>query len=514
MNNLSSKQSGAAAIWFVFVAIAILGMGALGVEGARYITEKAHLGETMEATAIAVSESDDIRDDSKNNGDFTPEQKKSAEKIAQAWIRYLVPDSKSAKVTVSRSKEQTIKEKNGQCVKGFDGKCIKRTVHKYRIDSTTTHDSWMHMKGVPSFDKQQQIYNKATAARVRTDFEPVDVVFVSDFSGSMSSYNRIGNLKKAIKGVTQTIYDATQELKKKHPGEKINDSSFGFVPFSKRIVVEKDGKYYCSSMLLPPQRHSSTKPRLNQEFDRLIHSYQHDRDNWYRTHNYLSNEKRVSEQYRDWLRSGGWSEALKLDRNQWYSPYDNHIDYHRTANELQLGPDINLVTPIQMGSRWFDRANRRFCTTNSSRPAHYMIPRAELKQQKDINGFNGKINKMRVGGGTDMYQGLLAAPHQFHDAKNKNRFIFVLSDGEENNDSFKQLVNNGLCKTLRKDLGKNSQGEHVKFEMFVIGLKFKNNDQAYKDCFGKHIYEVRDLNKLKDVIMELLSTTTSYNVER
>ena len=121
---------------------------------------------------------------------------------------------------------------------------------------------------------------------------------------------------------------------------------------------------------------------------------------------------------------------------------------------------------------------------------------------------------MRVGGGTDMYQGLLAAPHQFHDAKNKNRFIFVLSDGDENNDSFKQLVNNGLCKTLRKELGKNSKGESVKFEMFVIGLKFRNNDKAYKDCFGKHIYEVKDLDKLKDVIMELLSTTTSYNVER
>ena len=253
-------------------------MGALGVEGARYVTEKAHLGDVMEATAIAVSESDDIRDDARFD-------KKQAQAIATAWVSYLVPDNKASEFNVSREKKVYEKKLDS-------GATVKRTIHHYKIDSTTTHDSWMYMKGVPSFDKQQKVYNKATAARVRTDFEPVDVVFVSDFSGSMSSYDRIGNLKKAIRGVTQTIYDATQKLKKKHPGEKVNDSSFGFAPFSKRIVVEKSGKYYCSSMLLPPYHSSTTKPRLNPDFDQLIHLSQHKRNNWYRKNNYYSEEKR------------------------------------------------------------------------------------------------------------------------------------------------------------------------------------------------------------------------------
>ncbi|SON51895.1 pilus assembly protein [Vibrio tapetis] len=499
------KQSGAAAIYFVFIAIAILSMGALGVEGSRYITEKAHLGDVMEATAIAVSESDEIRDEAGFD-------QKRATKTATAWVNYLVPDNKGADFTVSREKHTYKKEVKPKVF-------VERTVHHYKIDSTTTQDSWMYMKGLPSFDKQQKVYNKATAARVRTDFEPVDVVFVSDFSGSMKNYNRIGNLKKAIKSVTTTIFDATQELKQKHPNETINDSSFGFVPFSKRIVVRKGDKFFCSSLLLGKKLSIFDRPRGNNTFDSLVSSS--DRERWYKDNRFTSEERRVSEKYVTWARSRSYYRVLGLDcnhgsgcRSGWNDEFRDHIDYRRTAKEIQLSDELKLMTPLKLGSSVTKTANESFCSTRSSTPAHYMLERVEMNSSTQLSKFNNDINKMRIGGGTDMYQGLLAAPQQLYRGKNKNRFIFVLSDGEENNNSFKKLVNNGLCENIRNELSTNEKGEAVKFEMFVIGLKFNNKAQAYKDCFGKHIYEVKDLSKLKDVIMELLSTTTSYNVER
>ncbi|OAN13657.1 hypothetical protein A3K86_13865 [Photobacterium jeanii] len=493
------QQKGAAAIYFVFVAVGILGLGALGVEGSRYITEKAHLGDTMEATAIAVAESDDLRDDAH----FDQQQ---AKKIASAWVDYLMPDNKKKEFVVSREKEVFEKEVSGQKV--------TRTIHHYKLASTTTHDSWMAMSGVPSFEKQQKIFNKATAARVRTDFEPVDVVFVSDFSGSMASYNRIGNLKYAISEVTKVIFEGTQELKKKHPGEKINDSSFGFVPFSKRVVFKKGNDYLCSSMLLPPKFTRYSRPRFQQNFSTLVSMGSKSRKRWYQRAdvNYSSDEQYVMEKYVSWARSG----SRNIDYN--YSSRQggfntNHIDYHRTATEIQLEPNnLMLMTPMKMGQR--DMKTERYCTTSSSSPAHYVIDRVVMSKKEEMEAFNNKIKPMRVGGGTDMYQALLAAPSQFHDAINKNRFVFVLSDGDENNHSFEYLVNNGLCKTIRNKMSINANGEPIKFEMFVIGLKFNNNAQEYKDCFGKHIYTVNDLSKLKDVIMELLSSTTSYNVER
>ncbi|MDC5805648.1 hypothetical protein OPW36_16285 [Vibrio europaeus] len=526
MNGSIKNQSGAAAIWFVFVAFAILGMGALGVEGARYITEKAHLGDVMEATAVAVSESDDIRSDKSNNGDFKPEQRRRVEKVAKAWIGYLIPDKKSIDVTVSRTKDTTIRNKNGQCVKGFDGKCIQRTVHKYLISSKTTLESWMHMKAVPSFKETQVVYNNATAARVRVDFEPVDVVFVADFSGSMNQPKkdpRLPRLKTAINDVTSLIFEATKELQEKHDTAdfKIEDSSFAFVPFTKRIIVKNGSDFYCASMLRPKSNSDFVRPMLEQEFSYLgTLKNKKKRNKWMTENGYSSYEKQVMETYLNYAWKGYGSFYKPLDCNRgsgsWRcnSAYSDHISYRESATKLQLTTDYVLSTPMKIGNSSF--RTKGYCSTNYwGQPRYYNIDRVALANKQQLVDFNNQIKSMTADGGTDMYQGLLAAPGQFHGAKNKNRFIFVLSDGDENTDSFKKLVKNGLCKTMRNQLSVNDKGESVKFEMFVIGLQFSNKkDWAYRECFGKHIYEVQDLRNLKDVIMELLSSTTSYNVER
>ncbi|MDO6498440.1 pilus assembly protein [Photobacterium sanguinicancri] len=495
------KQKGSAVVYFVFVAGAILGAGALAIEGSRYITEKAHLGDTMEAASVAVSESDDIRDEDGFN-------ESQAKVIASAWVDYLMPDNKKKEFTVSRTKEEYKKEVSGQQV--------VRTVHHYNLASTTTHNSWMAMYGLPSFDKQQKIFNKATAARVRTDFEPVDVVFVSDFSGSMSSYKRVDNLKYAIKEVTKTIFDGTQELKKKHPGESINDSSFGFVPFSKRVVFKKGLNYFCSSLLLPPKNSSYNRPRFEQDFSYVAGLSRKNRTKWYNQLDrlYSSDEINVMEKYISWAKNSNYYRITNLDYNTTnYGGYFNHIDYQRTASEIQLdSSNLKLMTPMKMGQHNF--RTDWLCSVKSRNPAHHVIDRVTMSKQDDIDGFNNTIKPMRVGGGTDMYQALLAAPSQFYNAINKNRFIFVLSDGDENNDSFKKLVNEGLCTTIREKMKINKNGEAINFEMFVIGLKFTPHGNSYNTCFGKHIYTVNDLSKLKDVIMELLSSTTSYNIER
>ncbi|MEZ8096371.1 pilus assembly protein [Photobacterium swingsii] len=497
------KQKGSAVVYFVFIAGAILGAGALAIEGSRYITEKAHLGDTMEAASVAVSESDDIRDENSFN-------ESQAKEIASAWVDYLMPDNKKKEFTVSRTKEEYKKEVSGQQV--------VRTVHHYNLASTTTHDSWMSMYGLPSFEKQQRIFNKATAARVRTDFEPVDVVFVSDFSGSMSSFKRVDNLKYAIKEVTKTIFDGTQELKKKHPGENINDSSFGFVPFSKRVVFKKGSSYFCSSLLLPPKNSSYDRPRFEQDFSKLASFGWRKRDEWYRDIKrnppYTQNEIDIMDKYISWAKSGNYYRVTNLDYNTTNNGgYFNHIDYQRTASEIQLDSgNLKLMTPMKMGQN--NLRTDWLCSVKSRNPAHHVIERVTMSKQKDIDGFNDAIKPMRVGGGTDMYQALLAAPSQFYNAINKNRFIFVLSDGDENNDSFKKLVNKGLCTNIRNKMKINKNGESINFEMFVIGLKFTPHGNSYNTCFGKHIYTVNDLSKLKDVIMELLSSTTSYNIER
>ena len=48
------RQSGVAAIWFVLIFIALASLTALGVEGARYLNNKARLGDALETDRKSV----------------------------------------------------------------------------------------------------------------------------------------------------------------------------------------------------------------------------------------------------------------------------------------------------------------------------------------------------------------------------------------------------------------------------------------------------------------------------
>ncbi|EOU2462851.1 pilus assembly protein [Vibrio navarrensis] len=503
MSNSIKRQQGVASIYFAFVVAAIMGVAALAIEGSRYISDKARLGDVMEAAAIAVSESDVLSDNK-------PFEQAQAQVLLESWVKYLIPDAKVTEFNVVRSK----KTYQIQVPLGLP---LIRSLHSYQLTGSTVKDSWLSMQNLPSFESQQTIANGANAARVRTDFDPVDVVFVSDFSGSMRG-NRIKELKKAIRSVTTTIYDATDALKKKRPHEAIKDSSFGFVPFTSRIVVERNGKYYCGSMLRPPFGSKYEKPMLEQAFSELAQKDRWELDRWFNNNGYSSAQRQVIQEY--FVSATKIGTPLDCNRGEsgCGSPYRDHINYSRTASDLQLSAQYQLSTPLEIGQSGLLTSS--YCRIHkdersNDKPNYYTINQQLLDSKKSVNEFNAVIDKMEVGGSTSMYQGLLAAPGQFEHATNRNRFVFVLSDGQESNDTFKKLVQNNLCSNIRKTMSVNAKGEPVKFEMFVIGLQFNNkNDGAYRKCFGEHIYEVRDLNKLNDVIMELLSSTASYNVER
>lgn len=498
MTKKLQRQQGVASIYFVFVAAAIMGVSVLALEGARYIGDKARLGDVMEAAAVAVSESDDLSDNK-------PFDRQQAKVVAESWVGYLVPDAKTSEVTIDRSK------KTYQIQVPF-GLPLIRTLHSYQLSGSTLKESWLSMQGLPSFERQQNIANGASAARIRTDFDPVDVVFVSDFSGSMQG-DRIRELKKAILSVTTTIFNATEKLKEKHPRDKVADSSFGFVPFTSRIVVERNSKYYCGSMLRPPHHSKYEKPMLEPAFSRMGRMHQWELERWFDKEGYNSAQRHVAKQYINSAKEFGTSLDCNRGERNCRSTFWDHISYPHTASELQLLEQYQLSTPMEIGHDEFK--TYLYCGSSGNQPNFYTINRKPLDSKKSLNEFNQLIFPMKAAGGTHMYQGLLAAPGQFEHATNKNRFIFVLSDGEENTISFQRLVQNGLCDNIRREMAQNAKGEATKFEMFVIGLQFNNkNDWAYRQCFGKHIYEVRDLNKLNEIIMELLSSTASYNVER
>ncbi|OZS41378.1 pilus assembly protein TadG-related protein, partial [Photobacterium sanguinicancri] len=173
-----NKQLGAAAIWFIFLIGAIMSLGALAIEGSRYIGKKARLGDASEAAAIAISANDGVTkgfnvNEKQRNG-------RSANDVAKIWVQHYVDDSKKLSIGISRSDAEKVINR-GELIPDY-----KLEYFKYLVTVKTTHDSWFKYETWTRFNDQVVIANKAVSGRIKGGHEPVDIVYVADYSGSMN----------------------------------------------------------------------------------------------------------------------------------------------------------------------------------------------------------------------------------------------------------------------------------------------------------------------------------------
>ncbi|MDC5811944.1 VWA domain-containing protein [Vibrio europaeus] len=566
--NTSKYQQGAATIWYIFLIGAIMSLGALAIEGSRYIGKKARLGDALEAGSIAVASNDRVTKDFDSQTSMPSGY--TAEETAETWIKHYLADDRD----LSIDKIDRIETSKTY---GIDTLATPYKVEHFRydIEATSTHDSWFRFSDWARFNDEVKVANTGAAGRVKGGHEPVDIVFVADYSGSMDKClykgkeiscrkvpkggdrtNKITYLKRAITGVTERIYNAHSE------------STFGFIPFTKRIVTERNGTYYCASPLHAGNKWAQ-KVREKDVITKVLKcGSQKERDElyvklsdkepifndpqakalanyyatlmkgrvWGRNRNWQANDaykEYVKATYKPWRdiryswryppsdQKGG---AYKFDRNsgdkllKHPSLLEDQISIWSSANKISIENKPMFPMSIAYGESYRGGSPRisRYCTSsNNGVPNFYSIERKSMKGKKDVERFNKAVNKMKAGGGTDMYQGLLAAPHQFYGATNPNRYIIVLSDGKENNNTFASLVKAGLCTNLKKELKKENGVDKYNFKLFVVGIGLdQNNNDAYKTCFEDNIITVWDPAELEKRILSIITDDIGHNFER
>ncbi|OZS41349.1 hypothetical protein ASV53_24225, partial [Photobacterium sanguinicancri] len=298
-------------------------------------------------------------------------------------------------------------------------------------------------------------------------------------------------------------------------------STFGFIPFTKRIVIKSNDKYYCTSPLLASEDTPYNNVKSDPTFNELLAlDLRDDREKYYdtRSDRYGEEEKILAEYYvnlfraevswngykgeyvpnkfyKDYLKSIGeeWSvyheSGYYLTSTKYNGTYkfdepsnkDNvlglgklsyevgrnkysHVDIERTAKEISLKrkdmypfsiPYSTYHKPHdKLQSKWSSHL-RDVCTSADENgiPDFHNLERRAFNSDSDLkSNFSQEVRNMKANGGTDMYQGLLAAPNYFDGAVNKNRYIIVLSDGQENGYNFSRLVSNGLCENIKTTL--------------------------------------------------------------
>ncbi|MPY26142.1 pilus assembly protein [Shewanella sp. YLB-07] len=475
------KQQGAAAIYLAFLLIPLFGMIFLALEGTRYIQKQNRLADATEAASLAVSIA--------NRDDKAYESKLASDYIS-SYIRNINNISQ-------------IKVERNEAVDHYalpDGSVEDREYTQYRVTAKTDHHSWLHSDVIPSFKETVTLANLAIARNYPEYLgdRDVDIVFVSDFSGSMDQHGKINSLKEAITQVAD-------EILVPRDGETEIRNRIALVPYNMRVVEGGSSRNVCMSQL--KYRNPSGKTGSNYSDYESI--------NWrdWANESYSQVDRCVNNSRKCNGLPGSRSDARTVravvddaPSAYWSSKWPdsaNWIDYSRTVADIFTENSAD----IQHNPSYQRLYSSSMCNGN-----FWSIPLTNQESQIDT------VSRMSPNGGTSVYQGLLRgaqildkgrpvnpSEEESEEYNKRLKMILILSDGMESpyENTFSKLVNNyGMCDKIRSQF---NDGE-LPLHMGVIGIQFSASGQnAFKNCVGAdNIIDVDDLDDLIQEILDLI----------
>jgi len=479
-----AKQQGTAAIFLVFLLVPLFGAVFLALEGTRYIQKQNRLADASEAAALAITMA--------HRENKTGYEQDLATKYVQSYIRG-IKDVPVLAVTV----------KKGEDIVGK----VRKPFYQYNVDAKTTHKSWFTSLLIPSFSSVESIVNKAIARNypeIAGD-KYVDIVFVSDFSGSMNqswdrSNRKIDVLKNAVLKIGQQILAENDDKGK---------NRIGFVPFNMRVQRYVNGKKLCVTQLrykdfISGNNSANYTPYEDVNWKKHVSSL---------TYQTFSNCWRDSRYCRGVTQNDLRTIYSVANKAQYIHPDPyKYVDVAKTVNNVFVDKISNIK--LHPEANYYSRNN--LWSQYSCNSAFHTIPMTE-----NINKLNA-IKGMKAFGGTSVYQGVIqgaqllqqernkyVTPKEKEAYKNRIKMLLILSDGVESpyTQTFKSLVDyggvsKGLCQKIKDEF---SDGD-VPLYMAVLGIKFDaSRQQAFQHCVGsENIVDVKNVDdliiKIKDMI--------------
>lgn len=436
-----ARQNGHAAMLFAMMIPAFFALFILASDGARALQSKARLEDASEVAALAIAarnaDADDIN-----------------KKIATDYISQYMNDMASVpQFEVTKLSCEHIPE----CVRNV--RQGKARFFQYQIHTKTEHFSWFpNDDGVAGFGEKFTVAGSATARKFQS--EAVDVMFITDFSGSMGGgWN--GKWKAKYQDLQEIIAEVTEELEKYNKLNNGQTNTVGNVSFNEKtlsITPSQPGKYCNVSQLIWEDDGYKYKYEY---IDRYINSYRY--RGWY------------------WLR---WERPYWSSRYDWYPYNRTNVDYAKTVKEIFTVKDTCLS------------------------PTNGQFNDIELTEQ--FSPFNNTMKGFRPGGGTASYEGIIHGAQLLRKGKNARRLLIVLSDGDDNKKYLSSgLVAAGMCSKIQTILntGTTADKKQIKARLAVIGFDYDvKNNQALADCVGTdNVFKAQNRDDILNKILELIS---------
>ncbi|USD64732.1 pilus assembly protein [Vibrio sp. SCSIO 43136] len=225
--NIKRKQTGHAAMLFAIMVPVLFGLFSLATDGARAMQAKARMDDSLEAASLAVAAHNDDNDDDGSGAGSAINQA-----IANAYLdAYLGADTPVSNLKITKKACEDIPD----CVTGLVNG--ESRFFEYSVTATSTHDSWFQ-GDLAAVEESYNVSADGTSRKYQN--HAVDVVFVSDFSGSMGN-GWSGGSKDKYLDLVDVIKDVVDELQKFNDLENVDDNTVAYVGFNHMVKQSNVG---------------------------------------------------------------------------------------------------------------------------------------------------------------------------------------------------------------------------------------------------------------------------------
>ncbi|MDH2927793.1 hypothetical protein FW755_08415 [Lonepinella koalarum] len=483
------NESGVYTVMMGILSFVLLGLIAFAVDGSGLLLDKARFVQGMEQASLALVTENNANRQNPKHYDVTRQPSDS-----------LDPKEKLMEQQDKRNKElvsgivrsyylgNTYRPNNQEVKDQYDYYCgtinndlgaNSKTVACY-VSGNFDRPSWIYLKDQPlSFAKVNNISSGAIYAQKNLDeVAPLDLMLVSDFSGSMNSdvnnretylYNnsKLAILKDVVESIGNDLLDVSKAER-----ENRNISPFNRIGFTAFALgaQQKNNTGYCYLPFSFKGR-SSKLPLSN-------------RTNFYELVSYIN----------------------------------NNVDLSATINKIASfnGTDISYSVSFSKND---------FCLKDNDN--HSTTDFWFTKEQHST--LNDKFRSLKANGATLSSSGLLIGANYLMDKNNDpeaqpaklktntQRILLVLSDGRDEITSYAEtsitttidLINHGLCEKVRQkldslqDASYTTRPTRIAFVAFGYEL-LPDQKTAWKKCVGADYYEASNKQQLLNTFRQIV----------
>ncbi len=415
----------------------VFGIFVLAVEGTRALMNKARTENATEAAALAIA--------SLNEAEAMSNEGNQA--LVTDYLNAYFHDIDSINdISVTRLEC----EGNAECLAGLASGGNRFL--DYHVDVDVRWQTWFG--GDISFGDNFSVTGNTSATRTLND--NIDVMFVTDFSGSMAD-SWSGGSQKYVDVIT-IIQEITESLKIINERSSGGESTVGIVPYNSNTL---------------------TTYRKNQNAS-----------------------------------DTAYGNANQNAQGLWGSCWMRHEENYESGGLQWVDVDLTLTNLYE--EKGEDYCGLKHGNYGYESTEHI----EDLELTTDFDAFNSTIAAFIPGGSTASYQGLIRGAQLLAKGDNVKRLMILLSDGVDypygtiypygrtEYETANLLVNGGMCDTIREGLtGYTSEGRPFQTTIAVIGFDYDpTSNPALTNCVGdNNVYVAYNSEQLYSQILDLIS---------